>query len=48
MISNRLTPNSIYIAGTSNGLINTPRTQANTTQTTLEEFAEMFAEIFFA
>lgn len=30
------------------GLINTPRTQENTTDTPLEEFAEVFARIFFA
>jgi len=30
------------------GLINTPRTQENTTDTPLEKFAEVFARIFFA
>jgi uncharacterized protein YbjT (DUF2867 family) len=30
------------------GLINTPRTQENTTDTPLEEFAEIFSRIFFA
>jgi uncharacterized protein YbjT (DUF2867 family) len=30
------------------GLLDTPRTQENTTQTTFEEFAVTFAEIFFA
>ena len=30
------------------GLINTPRTRENTTDTPFEEFAEMYAEIFFA
>jgi uncharacterized protein YbjT (DUF2867 family) len=30
------------------GLIDTPRTRENTTKTTLEDFAVMFAEIFFA
>jgi uncharacterized protein YbjT (DUF2867 family) len=30
------------------GLINTPRTKENTTDTSMEEFAEIFAELFFA
>jgi uncharacterized protein YbjT (DUF2867 family) len=31
-----------------NGLINTPRTRENTTKTSFEDFAAMFAKIFFA